>query len=59
MPKFFIPKFVAAYCSKTVKEAVTALLNELILTDYKGCFQLWEQRWNQCVELEGDYCEGR
>jgi len=41
-----------------VKEAVTAVPNGLTSEDYQGCFQSWEQRWNRCVELEGDYCEG-
>ncbi|KAF2885472.1 hypothetical protein ILUMI_20700 [Ignelater luminosus] len=42
-----------------VKEAVTVVLNGLTSEDYQGCCELWEQRCNRCVELMGDYCEGR
>lgn len=43
---------------KEVQEAVTVVLNGLTSEDYQGCFQSWEIRWNRCVELKGDYCEG-
>ncbi len=42
-----------------VKEAVTAVLNSLTPEDFQGCFEGWERRWKRCVELQGDYCEGR
>ncbi|GJQ83725.1 hypothetical protein Trydic_g20601 [Trypoxylus dichotomus] len=41
------------------KEAVTAVLKGLTSEDYQECLESWEQRWNRCVKLEEDYCEGR
>ena len=44
---------------ENVQKAVTEVLNGLTLEDYQECFKSWERRWTRCIELEGDYCEGR
>lgn len=36
----------------------TRVLNCVTLQEFRGCFDSWVRRWNRCVELLGEYCEG-
>jgi len=33
------------------------VLNTLMPADFK-CFQKWQNRWDRCVQAQGDYFEG-
>lgn len=41
-----------------VQSVTTRVLRELSSEGFEECFQKWVRRWNRCVELQGDYCEG-
>ena len=34
------------------------VLNTLTLTDFNECFQKWQNRWDHCIQSQGDYFEG-
>jgi hypothetical protein len=34
------------------------VLNTLTLADFSECFQKWQNRWNRCIQAQGDYFEG-
>jgi len=34
------------------------ILNMLTLADFKECFQKWQNRWDRCIQAQGDYFEG-
>jgi hypothetical protein len=34
------------------------ILNTLTLADFSECFQKWQNRWDRCIEAQGDYFEG-
>lgn len=44
---------MAAYKSQGSRDA-----EPVKFEDSQRCFQSWEQRFNHCMELEEDYCEG-
>ena len=41
-----------------MKEAVTKVIDTLILEDFHGAFQKLLERYNKCVAASGDYFEG-
>ena len=34
------------------------ILNTLTLADFNECFQTWQNRWDCCIQAQGDYFEG-
>jgi len=34
------------------------ILNTLTPVDLNECFQTWQNRWDRCVQAQGDYFEG-
>ena len=34
------------------------VLNTLTLADFNECFQKWQNRWDRCIQAQGDYFEG-
>jgi hypothetical protein len=34
------------------------VLNTLTPADFNDCFQKWQNRWNRCIQAQGDYFEG-
>ena len=34
------------------------VLNMLTLADFNECFQKWQNRWDHCIQAQGDYFEG-
>ena len=32
--------------------------NTLTPADFSECFQKWQNRWNRCIQAQGDYFEG-
>ena len=34
------------------------LLNTLTPADFSECFQKWQNRWDRCIQAQGDYFEG-
>jgi hypothetical protein len=33
-------------------------LNTLMPADFIECFQKWQNRWNRCIQAQGDYFKG-
>jgi len=33
-------------------------LNMLMLADFNECYQKWQNRWDRCIQAQGDYFEG-
>ena len=38
--------------------AMTAQLKALIKEDFQNYFRKWQERWDKCVQREGEYFEG-
>lgn len=61
---WLFPKVKAAMRGKhfesiqDIKEAVTAQLDTLTKEDFQHCFAEWQERWDKCVQSEGEYFEG-
>jgi len=34
------------------------VLNTLTPEDFNECFQKWQNRWDRCIQAQGDYLEG-
>jgi len=34
------------------------ILNTLRPADFNECFQKWQNRWDHCLQAQGDYFEG-
>jgi hypothetical protein len=34
------------------------ILNMLTPADFKECFHKWQNRWDRCIQAQGDYFEG-
>jgi len=34
------------------------ILNMLMPADFNECFQKWQNRWDHCIQAQGDYFEG-
>jgi len=34
------------------------ILNALKQADFSECFQKWQNRWDRCIQAQGDYFEG-
>jgi len=34
------------------------VLNTLMPADFNECFQKWQNRWDRCIQAQGDYFEG-
>jgi len=34
------------------------ILNMLMPVDFNECFQKWQNRWDRCIQAQGDYFEG-
>jgi len=34
------------------------VLNTLTLADFSECFQKWQNRWDCCIQAQGNYFEG-
>jgi len=34
------------------------VLNTLMLADFSECFQKWQNRWDSCIQAQGNYFEG-
>ena len=41
-----------------MKEAVTKVIDTLILQDFHGAFQKLLERYNKCIAAGGDYFKG-
>ena len=41
-----------------IKAATTAQLKTLTKEDFQNCFRKWQERWDKCVQSEGEYFEG-
>ena len=41
-----------------MKEAVTRVLNTPTQEDFQGAFQKLLERYNKCIDVEGEYFEG-
>jgi len=40
-----------------IKKNATSMLNTIPKDSFKKCFQQWQDRWKQCVSLQGEYFE--
>jgi len=34
------------------------VLNTLTPADFSECFRKWQNRWDRCIQAQGDYIEG-
>jgi hypothetical protein len=34
------------------------VLNTLTPADFNDCFQKWKNRWDSCIQVQGDYFDG-
>jgi len=34
------------------------VLNMLMPADFSECFQKWQNRWDRCIQAQGDYFKG-
>jgi hypothetical protein len=34
------------------------VIDTLTFENFQGCVKLWEERWDRCINAQGDYCEG-
>ena len=41
-----------------VQEELQQILNMLTPADFNECFQKWQNRWDHCIQAQGDYFEG-
>jgi len=41
----------------SIKKNATSTLNTIPKDSFKKCFQQWQDRWKQCVSLQGEYFE--
>jgi len=40
-----------------IEAATTAHLKTLTKEDFQNCFRKWQERWDKCVQREGEYFE--
>jgi hypothetical protein len=38
-----------------IQAKLKQVLNMLTPADFNGCFQKWQNRWNHCIQAQGDY----
>ena len=39
-------------------EEIQAESQQVLLVDFNECFQKWQNRWDHCIQAQGDYFEG-
>ena len=40
-----------------IKDTSTRLLNSIPADEFQGAFRAWQNRWQRCIDAEGDYFE--
>ena len=43
---------------KDIQAKSQQVLNTLTLAYFSECFQKCQNRWDRCIQAQGDYCEG-
>ena len=41
-----------------IQAELQQILNTLTPADFNECFQKWQNRWDRCIQAQGDYFEG-
>jgi histone-lysine N-methyltransferase SETMAR len=41
-----------------IQAELQQILNTLMPADFSECFLKWQNRWNRCIQAQGDYFEG-
>ena len=41
-----------------IQAELQQVLNMLMPADFNECFQKWQNRWDRCIQAQGDYFEG-
>jgi hypothetical protein len=52
--KFKIMKEKRFWDLEDIKSSVKTILTDILLQDFKNCFEQCSKRWEHCKELEGD-----
>jgi hypothetical protein len=41
-----------------VRAKTTEALNDITLQEFQNCFEQWKNRWNKCIDSQGEYVVG-
>jgi len=44
--------------TEEIKAELQQVLNTLTSADFNECFKKWQNRWDRCIQAQGDYFEG-
>ena len=44
--------------TEEIQEESQWVLDTIPKTDFHGCFQAWQKRWDRCIRAKGEYFEG-
>ena len=45
-------------CNEEIQAESQQVLNTLIPADFNECSQKWQNRWDRCIQAQGDYFKG-